>query len=124
MAHKNKLQFTIVFTISPEHVEEGDKLFNSHAEWMERTHHKTGEKALLTYDVSKAPEMENPMDPNSGKTGNTVYVLSEVYESPTGLADHWQQADASWKDFKNFKDWMGRNKFILVNGSEINHSLW
>src|SRR5262245_15505399 len=31
--------------------------FKSHGSWMEATHYRTGEKALLSYNVSKAPEL-------------------------------------------------------------------
>ncbi len=124
MARKNKIQFTMVFTVPAEHVAEGDNLFKSHAAWMERTHHKNGEKALLIYDLSKSPEMEDPMKPDSKPTGRTHFILSEVYDSPAGLQDHWQQADENWDDFDNLKAWMGKGEFLLVNGAKIEHSLW
>lgn len=38
------------------------------------------------------------VDPNSEPTGNTIFVLSEVYETPAGVAEHWKQAVASWQD--------------------------
>lgn len=123
MARKNKIQFTMVFTVSADQVAEGDRIFRSHAKWMEKTHHKDGNKALLIYDLSKAPEMENPMDPESDPTGNTHFILNEVYESPAGLQDHWQQAE-SWEDFEALKEWMGKGSFLLVNGAQIVHSLW
>ena len=41
---------------------------------MEGTHHRTGAKALLTDNVSKAPELSNPMDLNSTPTGNTCFI--------------------------------------------------
>jgi hypothetical protein len=40
---------------------------------MEATHYRTGEKALLTYNVSKMKELSNPPDFNSAPTGNTVF---------------------------------------------------
>ena len=46
---------------------------------MESTHYRTGEKALLSYNVSKGPELSDP-DPNSAPTGNTCFILSEIYE--------------------------------------------
>ncbi len=124
MAHKGKIQFTVVFSVPEEHTAEGDRIFQSHAQWIEKTHYKEGDKALLIYDVSKGPEMENPMDPNSGPSGNTQYVLSEVYESPAGLQDHWQQAQENWEDFAALNEWLNKIKIIMVNGAEIIHSLW
>ena len=124
MSHSGKLQFLIVISASPEHAAEGERILSSHADWMKRTHYKEGNKALLTYDVSKTAEMENPMDPNSGPTGNTVFVLAEVYEGTAGLQDHWQQAQENWADFKAMLDWLGNCKVTMVNGADITHSLW
>ena len=77
MAYKGKIQLTIHIVAPPDQVEEGDRLFGTHGPWMEATHHRDGDKALLSYNVSKAPEVSNPMDPNADPTGNTVYILSE-----------------------------------------------
>ena len=103
---------------------EGDRLFKSHAPWLERTHHRSGDKALLTYNVSKAPELSNPMDPTSAPTGNTCYVLVEVYETGAGVTDHFRQAGESWADFPAFVKWMGKCKVTVVPAAEIFNSLW
>lgn len=124
MARKGNIQFTLILSVPGGLEAEADRIHKSHAAWMERTHHRDGEKALLIYDVSKAPEMENPMDPASGATGNIVYILSEVYRSPAGLQDHWQMAAESWEDFEAMKGLMGQGKVTLINGAEILHSLW
>ena len=124
MARKGNIQFTMIFTMPAEHVAEGDRIFKSHAAWMERTHYRSGEKALLIYDLSKAPEMKDPMDPNSEPSGKTNFILSEVYESPAGLQDHWAQAAENWEDFGNLQAWMGKGNFTLINGAPIVHSLW
>ena len=67
---KGKIQLTYVIVAPPEQVAEGDRIFQSHAPWMEATHHRSGDKALLTYHLSKAPELSNPFDPSSAPTGN------------------------------------------------------
>ena len=66
---------------------------------MEATHHRTGTKALLSYNVSKGPELSNPIDLDPAPTGNTYFVLTEIYETEAGVADHFQHTTASWKDF-------------------------
>ena len=99
MSHQGKTQITFVFTVGPDQVQEGDRIFASHAEWMEQTHDREGGLALLRYNVVKGPELSNQLDPSSEPTANTCFVLSEVYETPAGLADHWEKA-GSWKDFK------------------------
>ena len=124
MAHHGKIQLLFTITATPELVAEGDRLFRSHAPWVESTHHRTGDKALLTYDVSKAPEMVNPLDPNAGLTGNTYYILNEIYESEAGVADHFAQAMSSWKDFAAFVEWLGKCKTTAVPSAKIFNSLW
>jgi len=124
MAHKGKIQLTIVITAPPDQVDEGDRIFRSHAPWMESTHHRDGEKALLIYDLSKAPELSNPMDPTSAPTGNTCFVLSEVYETEAGVADHFQKAMETWEDFPALGKWMEKCKVTAVPAAPIINSLW
>jgi hypothetical protein len=124
MARKGKIQLTFVFVAPKDHVAEGDRLFRSHAPWMETTHHRSGDKALLSYDVSKAPELSNPMDPNSTPTGNTCFILTEVYETAAGVTDHFQQAMASWKDFPALGKWLEKCKVTGAAAAPIINSLW
>ena len=124
MAHHGKIQLTFVIVCPPDLVEEGDRLFQSHAPWMEATHHRDGDKALLSYSVSKAPELSNPMDTNSAPTGNVCFILTEVYETEAGVADHFQQAGASWADFPATGEWMGKCSVTGVAAAPIINSLW
>jgi hypothetical protein len=124
MAHKGKIQLTFVIVAQPDLVEEGDRLFRSHAPWMESTHHREGNKALLSYNVSKAPELSNPMDPTSAPTGNTCFILSEIYETDAGVVDHLQQAESSWQDFPAVVKWMEKCKVTGVPAAPIINSLW
>ena len=91
---------------------------------MEATHHRDGDKALLSYTVSKAPELANPMDATSERTGNTCFVLTEVYETEAGVADHFQQAESSWADFSAVGEWMGQCSVTGVAVAPIIRSLW
>ena len=91
---------------------------------MEATHHRTGEKALLSYNVSKGPELSNPMDPNSAPTGNTCFVLSEIYESKAGVLDHFEQGNENWGDFPAVLKWMEKCKVTFVPAASIINSLW
>lgn len=124
MAYKGKTQLSYVIVAPPGHVEEGDRIFRSHAVWMESSHHRDGNKALLTYDVSKAPELSNPMDTSSAPTGNTCFILSEIYESEAGVADHFQQAMSSWQDFPALAKWLEGCKITGVPAAPIFNSLW
>src|SRR5205085_6528539 len=78
MANKGKTQLLITWVASPDKVSDMDRLVESHGSFMEKTHDRDGSNALLSYDLSKGPELENPVDPRSNRTGQTRYLLSEV----------------------------------------------
>jgi hypothetical protein len=84
MTYHDKIQLTAIIIAPPDQAVEGDRLFRRLGSWMESTHYRTGEKALLSYNVSKGPEFSNPLDLNSAPTGNTCFVLTEIYESKAG----------------------------------------
>lgn len=124
MAHKGKIQLVYVIVAPPDQVAEGDRIFASHGPWMEGTHHREGDKALLSYNVSKAPEFSNPMDPTSAPTGNTCFILSEIYETEAGVADHFERAQTSWQDFPALGDWLEHCTITGVSAAPIVNSLW
>jgi len=124
MAHKGKTQISFIFTVPPNLVAEGDRIFASHASWMERTHHREGELALFLYNIVKGPELSNPLNPSSEPTDNTNFTLTEVYANPAGLEDHWKQGAESWEDFGAFMEWAGKVKVAVLHGSPVIHSLW
>lgn len=70
------------------------------------------------------PELENPLDPSSKATGNTRYVLSEIYETPAGIEDHWSQAQESWGDFGKMVEIIGTCSAQTLHGGSITQSLW
>ena len=91
---------------------------------MAESHHRSGELALLRYNVVKGPEITTALDPSSDPTGNTSYLLMEVYKSPAGLANHWNKAAGEWQDFGAFMEWASQIKVEVLHGAEIVHSLW
>ena len=124
MKYHNKSQITLIIIAPPDQVAEGDRIFKSHGSWMEATHYRDGEKALLSYNVSKGPELSNPMDPNSDPTDNTCFVLSEIYESKAGVVDHFKQGGENWEDSQAFVKWLEKCKVTLVPAASIFNSLW
>ena len=124
MAHRGKTHLTYVIVAPQDQVAEGDRIFSSHEKWMESTHHRSGDKALLSYNVAKAPELTNPMDQNSAPTGNTCFILTEVYEGDAGVADHFQQAQSNWKEFPALVQWLSKCRMYGVPAARIKHSLW
>ena len=123
MAHEGKCQLTIVFSVPPDQVDEGDRIFQSHGPWMAATHDRSGDKALFSYTVSKTPERTNPMDPNSAPTGNTCFILTEVYETEAGVHDHFQRAE-SWQDFAAVGKWLENCTMAGAPAATIVNSLW
>jgi hypothetical protein len=124
MAHQGKVQLAFIISAPPSEVAEGDRIFASHGSWMQSTHHRTGEKALLSYNVSKAPELSNPMDPASAPTGNTCFVLTEIYETPAGVTDHFRQAGENWNEFPALGAWLEKCRVTAVPAAGIFNSLW
>ena len=124
MKYNDKIQVALIIIAPPDQAAEGDRLFQSHASWMESTHYRTGEKALLSCNVSKAPELSDPMDINSAPTGNMCFVLTEIYESKARVVDHWEQTRGSWGDFPAILKWMEKCKVTFVTAASIVNSLW
>jgi hypothetical protein len=91
---------------------------------MKSTHHKSGDKALLSYSVSKAKQLTNPMDTNSPPTGKTCFILNEIYETETGVADHFEQAGTSWKDFPALGKWLEKCEISGVPAASVFNYLW
>ena len=115
MSQKNKIQLAVIIVAPADQVNEGDRIFRSHASWMEATHHRDG---------AKAPELSNPFDQNSAPTGNTVFILHEIYETGAGVTDHFQQASSGWPDFPGLVAWLGKCKVSGVPAAPIINSLW
>lgn len=124
MDFKGKTQIVIILKANTDDVAEGDRLFASHKAWMEKTHHRDGDKALLSYKTSKGADPSNALDPGSAPTGKTVYVIEEVYESPAGVADHWQQGMENWEDFQNFVAWAQKCDVTSQHSGTVINSLW
>jgi hypothetical protein len=124
MDYTGKVHLVFIFKAEQADVAEGDRLFASHKEWMAKTHHRDGEKALLTYNVSKGGDPSDPFDPASTPTGKTVYVLDEIYDSQAGIADHWQQAMSNWDDFKAFLAWIRKGGASAQHSGTVVNSLW
>jgi hypothetical protein len=90
---------------------------------MEASHPRSGEKALLSYNLSKAPELSNILDPGSPPTENTCFILSEVYETEAGVAEHFARAMDGWKDFPALLEWMKKCKVAGLPAARIGNSL-
>jgi quinol monooxygenase YgiN len=124
MAHMGKVQLLITFVAPPAKVQEVDKLVASHAAWMRETHPRDGANALLSYNFAKGPELSNALDPSSAPTGNTRYVLTEIYESKNGIQEHWAQSQKSWSDFAAMVQLISSCNPQTLHSGAIVQSLW
>lgn len=124
MANVGKTQLIYVMLCPDAHAEEGKRLFASHGPWMEATHHREGSKALISYNLSYGPELSDSVDPGSEPTGRTMFVLSEIYETPDGVEDHFAQADESWTDYPTFMEWLDKCDVVGLPAVPIVNSLW
>ena len=123
MSHMGETHLTIMFTVEAEDVAEGDRLFASHGQWM-KGHPREGDVALLEYTVSKGPELSNPLDPNSEPTGRTIFVLDEYYESPAGIARHWQDSADNWPDMSAVLAWGAKAEVATLHNGTAVQALW
>ncbi len=124
MSTVGKTQITIIYIATPDIVEEGERVFALHADWMERTHHREGELALLRYNIIKAPELSEPFNPNSAPTGNTMFVLDEMYETQAGLDEHWRMAVEQWEDMPALVEWSLKCKVVTPHHCVAIQGLW
>jgi hypothetical protein len=100
MIYDGKVQVTMVFIAPADLESEGDRIWDSHAEWMKKTHYREGDKALLQYTVAKGADEE----------GNVHFIVTEIYKSAAGHKDHKEQAGQTWVDFEDWKNWVDQCK--------------
>lgn len=122
--------FNFSFIVSADKEKEWDEAFESHATWMRETHCLAVKAnpnygmlgTLVDYYVSKAPEMNNPLDPTEGTSGNLIYTLNEVYTRVEGTEAHMEAAP-SWESFEKFLGLVGESKATMVMHGEVIQSM-
>ncbi len=92
---------------------EADRIFDSHAQFMQRTHYRDGDKALLQYTVTKGPRED----------GAVIYAITEVYQSPAGPEDHLARSH-DWEDISAWRALMDKSEGPWVINGIVQHSLW
>ena len=93
--------FHVAFKVPNDQSERMESFLDSHQDFMRETHHIEGnvEPVILCYAVMKSPEFNNPLDPTSGETGNTLYGITEIYQGPEGCQAHMALGQAREKMF-------------------------
>jgi hypothetical protein len=84
--------FHVAFKVPNDSINRMETFLETHQKFMRETHHIGGtvEPVILAYAVLKSPELNNPLDPNSGETGNTLYGITEIYNGPEGAMAHME----------------------------------
>ena len=95
--HADFNAFGFALVVPEANIEEVEAVIASHRKFMNETHSVDGDMGtrLNSYSVIKMPQMNDFTDPSKGMTGNVLYILSEHYETPQGLAKH-MEAGNSW----------------------------
>jgi len=114
--YTGRTQWSFMFVCSADLEAEADRLFASHAAWMQRTHHRDGEKELLQYTVTKGPHPE--------RDDAVIYAITEIYQSPAGPEDHSKQAHENWEDLPALQALVGQSEGPWAINGTIQHSLW
>jgi hypothetical protein len=124
MSFMGKAHLNIMWVVERDDEPEWDRIFASHGQWM-KGHPREGEAALLSYTISKGPQLANPLDPNSEPTGKLVYVLDEYYESPAGVARHWQDGMENWgDDLRAVMEASTRATVTTLHNGTVIEALW
>ena len=83
MSQKGKIQLAFIIVAPPDLVAEGDRIFKTHAPWLGATHPRSGDKALLSYNVSKARRgMSRALLKLSGSLVHDYATISDDSPSP------------------------------------------
>ena len=120
-------QKTINFAlcVSSEDAEIVEKAIAEHADWMRKIHslEAGGGIHLVDYYVTKSEQLNNPLDPSEGTTGNILYSVNETYVEKDGLDQHMQQG----MQFEHFpkiaETFLGYGKAFVVMGGTVIHSM-
>ena len=101
-----------------------DAMFKSHEEFMRRTHtmNPAGKDEdaprMSSYYVAKGQELNDPMNPESGATGKVLYIISETYYAPTGIAGHFKQAE-SWPLFSQLMEKNAADSYFIEMSCQV-----
>ena len=98
--------FHLAFRVPDEESSRLDVFFEAHERFMRETHFTEGETEprVLVYNITKCPELKNPLNPDEGTTGYTLFGLHEVYRGPEGCAAHMAAGQAREALFAEFLD--------------------
>ena len=112
--------FNFGLRIPADKAADAEAAIRSHAVWMRDTHSYDSSKIqLVHYYVSKSDELNNPMAPDEGTTGNVLFTINEVYVEPEGIGRHMEAAQ-NWAGFPGFFEVLSTyGDIVVINGDVI-----
>lgn len=117
--------FHVAFKLPNKDTSRMEKFLETHEAFMRETHYIEGsvEPVILCYAVLKSPEFNNPLDPNSGETGFTLYGLTEIYKGPEGAQTHMQLGQERSKMFTELVNLTGEYCVSGIIGAPVMRSM-
>ena len=112
--------FGFALIVPEADVEKVEAVMSAHRKFMESTHSVNGdlETRLNSYSVVKLFQFVDFADPSKGMTGNYIYILSEHYETPTGLGMHLA-AGNEWEGIGSMGEIMSKYGVAAGVGQKI-----
>lgn len=107
MALKGKPTLHIYLSVPAANETAADTLFKTHVGFMKKTHAIGAigtAPRLLEYSIAKGKELNDPMDPSKGETGNFLYCMSEVYAAGEDVPAHFAAAEKDWEMMPKFME--------------------
>ena len=72
----------------------------------------------------QGPGNVEPDGPELGADSRTIFLLDEYYESPVGIARHWQDATDNWPDLSAAMTWGAKGKVATLHNGTAVQALW
>ena len=79
---------------------------------------------MLSYNIAHGPEYADPLAPDLTPTGNTIFLMVEIYETEAGVAEHWRLGQQEWNDVGVMMKWLEKCDKTILHGSKVVQSLW
>ena len=117
--------FHVAFIVPNQYTVRMETFLENYQNFMRETHYIEGdiEPVVLCYAVMKSPEFNNPLDPNSGETGHTLYGLTEIYSGPEGVQMHMQLGQQRKKMFAELVSLTGEYYVSGIIGAPVIKSM-
>lgn len=98
---------------------EMDAYWKSHEDFMRATHAGVDEPKCLSYYIAKGKMLNNPMDMESGETGDLMYIMSETYAEFDHIPKHFALADEKWPGLDKMGEYAEKLVFIQAGACSV-----